>query len=72
MKILPERCFRSFETRRGTVRGYGARCMQNAVARPGLLPPQCIEQIRTVRGPRNLYRARCLRRDGWAPRTARR
>lgn len=72
VKLLPDRCFRRFETPRGSIDGYGARCMQNAVARPGLLPPQCIEQVRTDRGPRNLYSARCLRRDGWAPRTARR
>tara|TARA_R110002033_G_scaffold49904_1_gene96788 strand:- start:1897 stop:2400 length:504 start_codon:yes stop_codon:yes gene_type:complete len=71
-KILPESCYRTFRTDRGTVSGYGARCMQNAVARPAILPPQCIRQVRTDRGARNLYTARCMSRDGWTSRTARR
>ncbi|WP_179381093.1 hypothetical protein [Jannaschia marina] len=71
-KVLPDRCFRTFDTRRGVVRGYGARCMQRHVARPGSLPPQCIRQVRTDRGTRNLYTPRCMRRAGWTSRAARR
>ncbi len=70
VRILPEQCYVTHRTRQGRVSGYSARCMQNAVARPGLLPPQCIRQLRTDRGPRNIYGPRCLRRDGWSPRTA--
>ncbi|CTQ49225.1 hypothetical protein [Jannaschia donghaensis] len=72
VRVLPANCYRTFDTRRGPVRGYGARCMQRTVARPGSLPPQCITQIRTDRGTRNLYDARCMRRAGWTSRTARR
>lgn len=72
VRIIPEQCYREFDTRRGVVAGYGARCLQNRVARPGILPPQCIRQIRTDRGIRNLYGPRCLRQQGWSPRTARR
>ncbi|MEM8824012.1 MAG: hypothetical protein AAGF30_10420 [Pseudomonadota bacterium] len=72
VRIIPDSCYREVDTRRGVVAGYGARCMQNRVARPGILPPQCIRQVQTVRGPRNLYSPRCLRQQGWSPRTARR
>ncbi|QBY01819.1 hypothetical protein E2K80_14700 [Rhodophyticola sp. CCM32] len=64
-RVAPARCFRELNTRNGQVRGYGARCMQNHVRRPGLLPPQCIRQVQTHRGNRNLYRGRCLVRNGW-------
>lgn len=70
-KVLPDRCFRRFETRRGSVRGYGARCLQRSVDRPRLLPAQCVRQVRTDRGVRNLYGPRCLRRAGWTSRLAR-
>ncbi|MEM7711741.1 MAG: hypothetical protein AAF264_13550 [Pseudomonadota bacterium] len=72
VRLLPDRCYREVETRRGVVAGYGARCLQNRVARPGLLPPDCVRQVRTDRGLRNLYGPRCLRQQGWSPRTARR
>ncbi|MEM7490923.1 MAG: hypothetical protein AAF390_17545 [Pseudomonadota bacterium] len=72
VRLLPDQCYREVDTRRGIVAGYGARCMQNRVARPGLLPPGCIVQVRTDRGTRNLYEPRCLRQAGWSPRTARR
>lgn len=71
-RILPDQCYDTVRTNRGTAAGYRARCMQNAVARPGQLPPQCIVQVRTDRGPRNLYEARCLRSQGWTSRAARR
>lgn len=70
--VLPANCYQTFDTRRGQIRGYGARCMQRSVARPGNLPPQCITQVRTNRGTRNLYTARCMRRAGWTSRAARR
>ncbi len=63
--VAPARCFREFQTTGGYVRGYGARCMQNNVRRPGLLPPDCIRRVQTNRGTRNLYGGRCLARNGW-------
>ncbi|MBF9035183.1 hypothetical protein HKCCE2091_13135 [Rhodobacterales bacterium HKCCE2091] len=59
--IAPARCYRDF----GTVRGYLAQCMQQNVARPGLLPPECITRVHTNHGPRNLFAGRCLARFGW-------
>lgn len=72
VRLIPDQCYREIDTRRGVVAGYSARCMQNRVARPGILPSQCISQVRTDRGIRNLYGPRCLRQQGWSPRTARR
>lgn len=67
---LPERCHVTYRTDQGIVAGYGARCMQNAVARPGLLPPQCLVPLATDQGSRNVYSPRCLRSEGWTSRTA--
>ncbi|SFJ67916.1 hypothetical protein [Jannaschia pohangensis] len=72
VRLLPEQCYITVPTDRGRYTGYGARCMQNAVARPGLLPPNCIRQVRAHRGPRNLYDPRCMALEGWSVRTARR
>ncbi|WP_371155922.1 hypothetical protein [Jannaschia sp. 2305UL9-9] len=64
-KRIPQQCANTFRTANGRVTGYGARCMQNNVARPGALPPRCIRQVRTDRGTRNIYADRCLQREGW-------
>jgi hypothetical protein len=70
--LLPDRCLQAFQTPRGTVRGYGARCMQRFAPDPRLLPAECVDQVRTADGIRTFYGPRCLRRAGWSPRTARR
>lgn len=65
-RVIPQRCFREIQRTDGSLaRGYGARCMQRHVSRPGLLPARCIRREHTVRGQRNLFRPRCLRREGW-------
>lgn len=63
--VAPERCRREYQTRNGTFRGYGRRCMQNNVRRSDLLPSNCLRQVRTDRGTRNYYAGRCLARNGW-------
>ncbi len=72
VRLLPRQCAVDLATSRGTVRGYRAKCMQNAVARPGILPPQCLRNVETVRGVEHIYAPRCLDREGWSTRTARR
>ena len=62
--VLPAQCLRSFETRNGTRRGYGARCL-NRNARWLDLPRRCEREVRTRRGWRTFYGARCLRREGF-------
>lgn len=65
-RVIPQRCFREIRRTDGSLaRGYGARCMQRHVSRPGLLPARCIRREHTVRGQRNFFRPRCLRREGW-------
>ncbi|MCK0168563.1 hypothetical protein MWU52_13440 [Jannaschia sp. S6380] len=70
VRLLPDSCHVTHRTAWGRVAGYGARCMQNAVARPGLLPPECIRRVETDRGRRNIYDPGCMRTAGWSPRTA--
>lgn len=66
LRIAPAACFREFRASNGrSVRGYGARCMQNRVARPGILPPECIRNVSTNRGGRFIYGGRCLAQNGW-------
>lgn len=66
-RVAPARCFVQGRTVRGdNYRGYGARCMQNNVARPALLPQQCLVRLRTPQGRRNVYGGRCLAQNGWS------
>lgn len=71
VRLIPQQCRRVLTTRTGPARGFGARCMQNAVARPGILPPDCLRRVETFHGTRYLYGGRCLRRNGWSHQTAR-
>jgi len=64
-RLLPRQCFRSFQTNRGTYRGFGNRCLQNNFRHAHLLPQYCKTRIRTDRGPRRVYEARCLRDAGY-------
>ncbi|MEL6586895.1 MAG: hypothetical protein AAFY65_01585 [Pseudomonadota bacterium] len=73
VRIIPSTCRRNVTLNNGrAVTAYGARCMQNRVARPGILPPNCIRRVSTHRGQRNVYGPRCLARNGWSERHARR
>lgn len=64
-KLVPAECFRRFDTRQGTVRGFPRRCLERTMHNAHRLPGHCLTQVRTERGPRSLYRAGCLRNKGW-------
>jgi len=64
-KLLPKQCFRSFDTRRGTVQMFGNRCLQNNFRHANRLPQHCKVQARTHQGRRIGYDARCLRDAGY-------
>ena len=63
--LLPGRCLRSFETRRGTARIFGERCLERHYSFTHRLPQHCERRIRTDRGPRFGFGARCLRKQGY-------
>ena len=62
--VLPRRCDRIFETRRGDRRGYGLRCLDRHAAHLHL-PRACLREGFTDRGRRAFYGKRCLRREGY-------
>lgn len=64
-KLLPQECFRSFDTRDGRVRMFGRKCLEKRYDRVDRLPRRCARQIETYRGTRVGYEARCLRRKGY-------
>lgn len=64
-KLLPQECFRSFETRRGKVRMFGARCLNRNYDFAHRLPHECQYLFNTHRGERRGYEARCLRDRGY-------
>ncbi len=64
-KLLPGNCLRSFETRRGTVRMFGRKCLNNSYRHVNSLPQHCAVRVRTNQGPRAGYEARCLRHQGY-------
>jgi hypothetical protein len=64
-KLLPQNCFKSYETRRGQVLMFGSRCLQQHYRYANRLPQHCAQQIRTRQGNRFGYDARCLRGAGY-------
>lgn len=64
-KLLPRKCFRTFENRRSKIRMFGNRCLQNNYAHAHRLPQHCFNRFRTYDGWRRGYEARCLRDAGY-------
>lgn len=64
-KLLPQQCFRSFNTRRGQVRMFGRRCLERNYRYVNRLPQNCFQRIRTNEGKRAGFGARCLRQNGY-------
>ncbi|WP_421702170.1 hypothetical protein [Aliiroseovarius sp.] len=69
-KALPGRCLKRFETRDGTKRFWGARCLERHYARAHRLPARCEVTIKTRnrhgdRVRRDVFKPRCLRREGY-------
>lgn len=64
-KLLPQNCFRSFDTYEGKVQMFGRHCLENNYAFVDRMPRACRQHIRTYRGNRVGYDARCLRDSGY-------
>ena len=63
--LLPRKCLRSFETRRGTTRILGQRCLERNYGFTHRLPQHCERRVRTDLGSRFGFGARCLRKQGY-------
>lgn len=64
MRNMPNRCLKTFYTRRGETLAYGARCIKNKAPRLSL-PQECKRRISTDRGRRMVYGPHCLRQHGF-------
>lgn len=62
--VAPSRCYSRFNGPHGTLRGFGAHCMQSSTY-VAQLPSSCLERIFTYQGWRQVYDAQCLYRHGW-------
>jgi len=66
--VLPRACLRGYETRFGTHRMFGARCLRNSYAFATDLPRACAVRIFTNDGPRRGFDPACLRGRGYTAR----
>lgn len=68
-KVLPRYCLRRIETRHGSVRMFGARCLKRNYRHAEWLPRECKMRVKTWRhGERVVrrgYKPRCLRHYGY-------
>ena len=62
---LPRDCLRNVETRFGTQRLLGRRCLQRNYAQFNRLPNRCAVRVFSDNGPRNGFDPRCLREQGY-------
>lgn len=62
---LPRECLRSLETRFGTQRMFGQRCLERNYARVNRLPDRCAVRVYTSNGPRRGFDPLCLREQGF-------
>lgn len=65
-KLLPQECFRSFETRKGPRHIFGRRCLKRNFRHVNSLPQACAVKFRSHGNTYRGYGARCLRRAGYA------
>ncbi len=65
-KLLPQQCFRSFDSDEGKVMMFGERCLEQNYANTDRLPTFCAKRIRTDDGAQYGYDARCLRDSGYS------
>ncbi len=64
-KLLPGKCFRSYDGQRETVRMFERTCLDTNFRHTRLLPQQCKVQVNTENGSRFGYQATCLRDAGY-------
>ncbi|OWU86048.1 hypothetical protein ATO6_04045 [Oceanicola sp. 22II-s10i] len=62
---MPSACRTDVQTRNGTVRGYGYRCVQQHPRIARNMPGQCLTQVRTHGHTRFVYTSHCLARNGF-------
>jgi len=65
---LPRECIRHVDSRHGTQRIFGQRCLTRNYAQADHLPRSCAVRFNTNRGQRTGYAARCLRNNGYSAR----
>lgn len=64
--VLPGRCQRSFQTRRGQVQGFGRNCLLNNYSSFNALPHKCAFKSRARDGrSRVIYSRYCLQQHGY-------
>lgn len=64
-RALPHACLRSVETRFGTQRMFGKRCLENNYRHASRLPERCAVRVYTNDGPRRGFDPLCLREQGF-------
>ncbi|MEL6840058.1 MAG: hypothetical protein AAFP85_12255 [Pseudomonadota bacterium] len=64
-RVLPRECFRRVETRFGTQRMFGQRCLQRNYRHYHSLPGRCAVRVYTDNGPRRGFDPLCLREQGY-------
>ena len=64
-RALPRSCLRSVETRFGTQRLFGQRCLERNYAFVSRLPDRCAVRLYTNDGPSSGYDPLCLREQGF-------
>lgn len=64
-RVIPGDCLRHVETRFGTQRMFGRRCLQRNYHHFSSLPDRCAVRVYTNDGPRRGYDPLCLRQQGY-------
>lgn len=64
-RALPRDCLRRVETRFGTQRMFGKRCLERNYRQVNSLPGRCAVRVYTDNGPRRGFDPQCLREQGY-------
>lgn len=64
-RALPHECLRAVETRFGTQRMFGQRCLERNYRHVNRLPERCAVRVYTADGPRRGFDPLCLREQGY-------
>ncbi|WP_342077442.1 hypothetical protein [Yoonia sp. SS1-5] len=64
-RVLPASCLRRIETRFGTQRMFGQRCLERNYRHAASLPDRCAVRVYSNEGPRRGYDPLCLREQGY-------
>jgi len=64
-RTLPQSCLRTVETRFGSQRLFGKRCLERNYQFESTLPERCAVRLYTANGPRRGFDPFCLREQGY-------